>query len=197
MNVFDISKLVRGIPVTQPVGIVQPPKLEGIEAVEYDLPDPVEYTQFGTPQVAPLKMKLSSQTVNDWWLFPVEPLISIDGENVLIRRNVSKMPQGMTRRRGTIKERWAQGDYSITIEGLFTDNSTDAKFPDGARMMLLAFCEAREPIDVQCPLFTNLGITRIAIEKWNLPFTKGTENQSYRINAFSDDDWDLLIKLKR
>ena len=134
--------------------------------------------------------------MNDWWLFPTEPLITIDGENVLVRRNVAKMPLQLNRRRGTIKERWMQGDYAITIEGVFINSNDGLSFPTEDKKRLLEFCESRDAIDVQCPLFEDLHIGRIVIDKWNLPFTKGIENQSFRITAFSDDDWDLLIKIK-
>jgi len=55
---------------------------------------------------------------------------------------------------------------------------------------------AKEPIDILSPLFDVLGITRIVIESYSLPFTKGPENQNYSFVACSDKDWNLLIKKK-
>jgi len=198
MNIFEIPSFIKGLTLPRPEEVGITPSSVGFDAdvPEVALPDKTEYTRFGTPMVAPLKFKKSSDTINDWWLFPIEPLITIDGENILVRRNVAKVPSTLNKRRGTIKERWMQGDYAITIEGVFIDNSTQLSFPVEDTRRLKEFCESREAIDVQCPLFEALHIDRIVIDKWNLPFTKGIENQSFRITAFSDDDWDLLIKIK-
>ena len=198
MNIFEIPSFIKGLTLPRPEEVGITPASVGFDAdvPERVLPDKTEYTVFGTPMVAPLKFKKSSDTVNDWWLFPIEPLITIDGENVLIRRNVAKMPTPSNKRRGTIKERWAQGDYAITIEGVLINNDQSLGFPEQDKRKLTEFCESRTPIDVLCPLFYDLGINRIVIDKWNLPFTKGIENQSFRITAYSDDDWDLLIKIK-
>lgn len=152
-------------------------------------PVKVESTQFGTPQVMWLKWKLSSQTKNDWWLLPIEPLITVNGKNVLVKRNVAKSSL-----RGTIKERWMQDDYSISIQGLFTRKDS-YEYPSSDLKKLRDLCEAKEPIDVLCPLFEELGITRIVIESYDIPFTKGEENQNWQVNALSDDDWQLLINI--
>ena len=55
--------------------------------------------------------------------------------------------------------------------------------------------ESRKAINVKCQLFEIFGIDRIVVEKFDIPFTKGEENQSYSISAYSDDDWDLLLPL--
>lgn len=150
-------------------------------------PERVEVTQFGTPQVMPLKMKLVSES--EYWLLPCEPLITLGYKNILIKRYVSK-----GRLRGSIKERWAQDDYAITINGLFTRHNT-YEYPEADMKKLQRICEAREAIDVVCPAFVSLGIHRIVIESYDLPFTKGEENQNWSITAVSDDDWDLLLKV--
>ena len=67
-------------------------------------------------------------------------------------------------------------------------------YPQQYVRQMLEILEAREPIDVQCPLFEMLSIDRISVDKWELPFTKGEQNQAYRINAYSDNDWSLLVK---
>ena len=46
---------------------------------------------------------------------------------------------------------------------------------------------------VLCPLLEIFGITQIAIESWDIPFTSGTTNQNYEITAYSDDIYKLLI----
>lgn len=152
--------------------------------------DKVEQTIFGTPQVMPLSVKLKSETA--YWLFPVEPLISIDGKNILVKRNVAKRKNGF----GTIKEYWTQDDYSINIQGLITDSSREYDYPREDLVTLTKYCNAKEPLDVKCPILELLGINRIVIESFSLPFTKGPENQNFSIIALSDTDWSLILKKK-
>ena len=40
-------------------------------------------------------------------------MISLQGQNIIVRRHVNK---GAVK--GTIKERWSQDDYTISIEGI-------------------------------------------------------------------------------
>lgn len=167
---------------------------ESLPTIEREQLDKVEYTLFNTPMCFPLSVKLSSQSNNEWWLLPVEPIITLSGSNQLVRRKVAKSAKTLNRRRGTIKENWEQDDYSINIQGLLTRHD-EWKYPTQHVQKLRKILEAREPIDVQCALFEIFGIGRIAIADYSIPFTKGEENQSYTLDAFSDDDWDLLIKL--
>lgn len=193
VNEFILGRLVNGV-VLPPLPPYPAAGKDRIEAYGKDYPDfglmapeRVEQTQFATPQVMPLRMKLSRQ-VGKLWLLPCEPLITIGYKNVLVKRSVAK-----GRHRGTIKERWAQDDYSIAINGLFTKHDT-YEYPDRDLKQLKEICEARDTVDVVCPLFEMLGISRIVIESYDLPFTKGEENQNWSITAVSDDDWDLLLK---
>lgn len=152
--------------------------------------DKVEQTIFGTPQVMPLSVKLKSET--SYWLFPVEPMISVDGKNILVKRNVAKRKNGF----GSIKEYWTQDDYSISIQGLITDSSREYDYPREDVVTLTKYCNAKEPLDVKCPILELLGINRIVIETFSLPFTKGPENQNFSIIAYSDTDWSLILKKK-
>lgn len=154
--------------------------------------DTIRFSVFGTPMCFPLEIKLKSDS--DWWLLPIEPIITLGGSNELVRRKVAKSSSGLTKRRGTIKERWAQDDYSISIDGMLT-RFDQWLYPQQDVERLRRIVEAREPIDVKCQLLEIFGIGRIVIEKYDFPFTKGEENQAYRLLAYSDDDWDLLIKL--
>lgn len=197
MNEFDINRLVNG-KVWPPIGpypkggnpgINNPGVFPDAKAIDGIAADNVEMTQFGTPMAMPLKIKLKNSPKSDWWLLPTEPLITIGGKNILIKRNVAK-----SKMRGSIKERWAQDDYSINIQGLFTVNDT-YDYPKDDLKKLRIICEAKEPVDVLCPLFAILGIHTMVIESYDLPHTKGEENQTWTINALSDDDWKLFIEI--
>lgn len=150
--------------------------------------DKIERTHFGTAQVVPLSIKLPTETT--WWLLPFEPMISIDGKNVIIKRNVAKKKTGF----GSIKEYWTQDDFDINISGLLTDVATEYAYPEDLVKELARYCKANQPIEVKCPLLNMLGITRMVIESYSLPFTKGPENQNYTIKAVSDSDWSLIYK---
>ena len=142
---------------------------------------------FGEPMTMPLKMKAAN--TGDWWLLPWEPYISVAGKNVVIKRNVAKAKNLA----GSIKERWTQDDWEITIEGIFTNPETN-RYPKDDIEKLKTICEANEVIDVECRLFAALGITKMVIEDYELPYTKGPENQEWSIKAYSDRSWELFIK---
>ena len=44
-----------------------------------------------------------------------------------------------------------------------------------------------------CPLLEIFGISQLAIESWDIPFTTGRANQNYTIQAYSDDIYKLLL----
>lgn len=193
MNRFDIPQILKGkvLPPLPPYPQngevrIEQPAVVSLDYMDQMVTNRVEVTQFGTPQAMPLRLKIKGK--DDWWLLPVEPLITISGKNVLIKRNVAK-----SKLRGSIKERWAQDDYQVQIQGLFTRQDT-FQYPVEEVKRLRAICEAREPIDVLAPCFENFNITRIVIESFDFPHTKGEENQNYSINAVSDDAWNLLLE---
>ena len=149
-----------------------------------ELEDIVRTNALGIPMVMPLSLRLDVEGAEEW-LLPEEPMISITGQNLIIRRHVSK-----GRLRGSIKERWTQDDYTVKIEGLLLGR--DGRYPKKDVEQLRRYCEAGK-VKVLCPLLEIFGITQIAIESWDIPFTSGTTNQNYEITAYSDDIYKLLI----
>ncbi|MEI6683427.1 MAG: DUF6046 domain-containing protein [Bacteroidota bacterium] len=118
--------------------------------------------------------------------FPIDPIITMGFKNVITRRTVSKGTK-----RGSIKERWTEDDVDITISGVFI--SEDGTYPVEVDK-LRAFFEQHTAIDVVCTLLNERNINQIAIESFELPFTKGKDNQAFQIKAFSDDVFQLLIE---
>lgn len=151
---------------------------------EEELEDIVRTNALGIPMVMPLSLRLDVEGAEEW-LLPEEPMISITGQNIITRRHVSK-----GRLRGSIKERWTQDDYTVKVEGLLLGR--DGRYPKNDVERLRRYCEAGK-VKVLCPLLEIFGITQIAIENWNIPFTSGTTNQNYEITAYSDDIYKLLI----
>ena len=149
-----------------------------------ELEDIVRTNALGIPMVMPLSLRLDVEGAEEW-LLPEEPMISITGQNIITRRHVSK-----GRLRGSIKERWTQDDYTVKVEGLLLGR--DGRYPKNDVERLRRYCEAGK-VKVLCPLLEIFGITQIAIESWDIPFTSGTTNQNYEITAYSDDIYKLLI----
>lgn len=149
-----------------------------------ELEDVVRTNATGVPMVLPLRFQLEESGAQEW-LFPMEPMISVNGQNILVRRNVSK-----GKIRGSIKERWTQDDYSVRIEGILM--GMDGKYPEADVAKLRSFCEAGH-VKALNPLLEIFGISQLAIENWDIPFTSGTINQNYTIQAYSDDIYKLLL----
>lgn len=142
------------------------------------------------PHACPLSFSINGGST--WWQLPIEPVVSISGKNEIVRRNVLK--QGNAEQiRGTIKELWSQDDYEITIAGILIDSEGN-KLPDSDLKKLREICEHNKEILVQSPLFTIFNITRMVIESYELPFTKGIENQMFTIKGYSDELYDLVIQ---
>lgn len=152
---------------------------------EAELEDMIRTNALGVPMRFPLEISMVDQ--EDWWLVPIEPLITLTGRNIIVRRQVSK-----GKIRGSIKERWTQDDYQVKIEGALMDLKRD-DYPRDDVQKLRNFCEAAK-LKVRCPLFEIFSINQIVVESYDFPFTKGIQNQQYTINAYSDDTYKLLLK---
>jgi len=136
--------------------------------------------------MCPVKLRLDSESEDGGFQIPSDPLISISGKNIIRRRYVAK-----SKMRGSIKETWSQDDYEITIVGLLQND--DQGYLSDDIFLLREYLEAAESVHIVCDLLNNVfDITRIAIESYEFPFTKGLENQAFTIKAYSDDNYQLL-----
>lgn len=198
---MSVSKFILGNIAARTIGLKVPtywlfnqPVVTRQDPSEYDelmmleeseLEDMVRTNALGVPMRFPLEISLVDQ--EDWWLVPIEPLITLTGRNIIVRRQVSK-----GKIRGSIKERWTQDDYQVKIEGALMDLKRD-DYPRDDVQKLRNFCEAAK-LKVRCPLFEIFSINQIVVESYDFPFTKGIQNQQYTINAYSDDTYKLLLK---
>lgn len=138
-------------------------------------------------QVMPFSFQMPD---NSWWQLPIEPLVSVSMENIIVKRNVAKSTQ-----RGTIKERWAEGDVKITIEGTFI-NELLSVYPAAEIDTLRQAITNRKQIAIQNELLQLLNVHYIVVESCKLPFTKGENTQNYSIEAVSDDSYKLFIEVE-
>ena len=131
------------------------------------------------------------ESEDDGFVFPIDPQIAISGQNQIAKRPVLKN-FGIDKSRGTVKELWSTGDYSITISGMFISN--DGQYPYNDVLALRNYCEARRPLCICAEVLQPFGIRRIVVDSLTLPHTNGMANQNYVIQATSDDDFELLVK---
>lgn len=120
------------------------------------------------------------------WKLPCECLFSFSGGHEISRRKVAK-----SKYKGTVKERWSQDDWTITISGVLIG---DNEYPWEEHDKLLNYLEAGLPIMVYCEPFQLKNINSIVIESWEFPHSDGEENQTFTIRAYSDSPIELLIE---
>lgn len=150
---------------------------------DQELADFVAANAIGVPMVLPLYLAREGEP---WWLLPYEPQLSINGTNVITKKQVAK---GSVR--GTIKERWTQGDYQVSISGILIGGQ--GAYPSEDVKTLRSYCEAGQLL-VKSPLLELFSVSRIVVESWSIPFTAGAANQAYTIQAVSDDIYQLLLR---
>lgn len=149
-----------------------------------ELEDTVRTNARGIPMQLPLRLRLEESGAQEW-LLPLEPMVSLQGQNIIVRRHVNK---GAVK--GSIKERWSQDDYTISIEGVLIGEN--GKYPEEDVSRLRSFCEAGR-VTALNPLLEIFGISHLVIESWEIPFTSGSSNQNYSLKAYSDDIYKLLL----
>lgn len=196
MNGFEIDKEIGKLKswLKVPPYIVKPrvPVEDSNNGFRYYEPEMLTQQQLeeiavnakGVPMQCPLSMRLEGE---EWWQLPYEPIITINGKNIITKKQVAK-----AKVRGSIKERWSQDDYQISINGVFI-NPEGTGYPDEDVRELRRLCEAAK-VQVMCPLFEIFSIDQIVIEDFNFPFTSGPQNQAYSIQASSDDIYKLLLR---
>ena len=157
-----------------------------------EVPDEIKQELLDVPHFDEVKIKFETEPDTDeyWFTLPLDPVISVAGKNIIVRRNVAKTDE-YTVHRGSVKELWSQDDYEINIAGVFIGKT--GELPERELRVLKNICEARLAMNIKSKLLGLFGIFKIVIEEFSFPFTKGMENQMYTIKAYSDDNFDLLI----
>lgn len=146
-------------------------------------------------QFFPLSFSFKEKGVR--WVFPYEPMINISSGNNIVKRNVAKQGENLI---GTIKERWSRKDFDITVTGVLIGSIMQGKpevcFPKDQFVQLFNFLKHAKELYVYSHPLELLGITKVVIEDYSFPFTKGENVQAYELKLVSDFSYDLLIKEK-
>lgn len=135
----------------------------------------------------PFRIKRASD--KEWFTLPLEPLVSVAGKNIIVRRNVAK-----AKNPGSVKERWGADDYVVTIKGVISNQEEDS-YPENLVKRLLSYFSERRSVEVEQDVLLALGIKHLALEAVSFPHTKGINNQNYEIKAYSDSLAELLIEI--
>lgn len=165
------------------------PKKEDIITQVYDANEIMEdYTAVGViHSLMPMRFKRPDD--KEWFLLPLEPLVSVSGKNTIVRRKVAK-----SKLNGTVKERWSQDDYDVTIQGVVS-GTDESKYPENYLRKLLELFDEHQAVEVEQGILQVFGIHHLAIESVSFPHTKGMNNQNYEIKAYSDNPAELLISI--
>lgn len=141
-------------------------------------------------------VSLSFSPSGQRYLLPYEPFITIKGKNNIVKRQVAKSAD-LT---GTIKERWNRDDFDITITGILYGSTEVGDysdcFPISDFERLFDFLSSAREIYIWSPPLLLMGITKVVVEDYSFPFTKGENVQAYDIKCVSDDKYSLLVPLK-
>ena len=118
--------------------------------------------------------------------FPLDPVVSVNGKNVIARRYVAK--GSVT---GSVKESWSQDDYEVTIAGSLIE--CDGEDLNNRLNDLREILECGEVLAVYNDwLNSGLHINNLVVEAFSFPHTKGLQNQTYTIKCFSDSSINVL-----
>lgn len=136
-----------------------------------------------------MPMRLKRPDDKEWFQLPLEPLVSVSGKNTIVRRKVAK-----SKLNGTVKERWSQDDYEVTLQGVVS-GADESKYPEKYLRQLVELFDERGAVEVEQEILLLFGIHYLAIESASFPHTKGMNNQNYEIKAYSDNPAELLISI--
>lgn len=137
---------------------------------------PIQLDRKGLDVIAPVSLRRHSD--NDWWVLPIEPIVSVSGKNIITRRQPSQKSG-----QGTIKERWARDDYSVSIKGVFIGAG---EYPEEDIKKMKDIFEHTNDIAIISKVTSFFDIHHIVIQSISFPNTPGIENQAYDIKAYSD-----------
>lgn len=129
------------------------------------------------------------------WLFPYEPMINISSGNTIIKRNVAKQGDKLI---GTIKSRWSRKDFEISVTGVLMGSlmsgTVENCFPRKQMIDLFEYLKHAKEFYIYCAPLEILGVTKVVVEDYSFPFTKGENVQAYDLKLLSDFTYNLLIK---
>lgn len=153
--------------------------------------------RFGANQyVVPLRLALESSP-DDVFSLPLDPVVSINGSKTVAKRDIAKGNIRGNEVQGTVKELWNNNDWNISVSGVLkTMGEREDESVEYYVEQLLKFLTADEALIVECDTLNSIfGVTKVVVESYDFPFTKGKENQAFTFSLVSDTIVDLELDL--
>lgn len=129
------------------------------------------------------------------WLFPYEPMLTFGSGNNIVKRNVAKQGEKLI---GTVKERWSRKDFDITVTGILmgqiTTGLAEDTYPKRDLEKLFEHLTFAKELFIYSYPLELAGITKVVVEDYTFPFTKGENVQAYDLKLTSDYSYNLLVK---
>ena len=83
-------------------GTAVPPYWRQVEQQIASVPDDLKQDALlGVQCFCPVSLKWESE--GEWWQLPLDPVVSVRGQNEIVKRSVLKVKTGDKERRGTVK----------------------------------------------------------------------------------------------
>jgi hypothetical protein len=150
---------------------------------------------FGTPVFMPITFYkvsyydyLAQKKVSTPEIKVAACIVTVNFQKDIIKTAV----QGQ-RRPGTFKEFINQGDYSVSIDGLLSDDN--GKYPMKKTKWMSHVGIAPVMVEIEHQLLNELGIYYLVIESGGLEPKQGTEDmQPFHFDCVSDQNIELILK---
>jgi hypothetical protein len=172
-----VDALISGTKFSDQSGVIEPFEVEGDFAAN---------AANGARLFMPIKLN-GIQLQN-------EPLVELRGKKIIKKTNLTgEHRQGVTNKRGSVKELINIGDYKITIRGIVINEDSE-RYPETEMRVIRKIIEERKSVEIQCLLTTIFNISLIAIEDSNFPVVPGMQHaQAYEIIGYSDEDFETEL----
>lgn len=131
------------------------------------------------------KQSISPLTI-DGYQFPIEPLVSVRGRNVIAENLIAKNKEA-----GIVAEFWQTDSYEVEIRGRLINEDAFSQAGDDIQAIVNK-CTLHKKLEVNSPFLTFFGIQYIVVKDWDFPFSPGENNQDFTIKGISIKPFDLF-----
>jgi len=123
------------------------------------------------------------------------PELRIDAVKVSLNRSKNIQKTSIEGKDITIKEHIANGDFSISIDGMIASEKGSAAYPKAKLFLLKQFLNAPYTLKVTHAILNRFGVYELVIDSYSIPAIDGTKNiQRFSASATSDETVELIIK---
>ena len=153
---------------------------------------PISRSQLGTPVYDQIIFEGGTYDTDVEGVTASFPELRFDAVLISVTQNKNIVRTQIQGRDGTVKEYVGQDDFRIKIDGLITgDNGVH---PKDEINDLKAMLDAPISIKISCDYLTNLGITDLVVDSYEIGQQAGGRSyQQFSITAYSDEPLELRL----